>query len=144
MRRDTTAYSAVRPEWDKNDCSVRALACATGVHYIVASMTFTAQGRSVKKGTPTELSTKLHEEVLGMRRIEMAEGMRLEDFVGFATTGSFIIHKAHHAFAVVDGVIHDWENTTKDSTKIVRAWKVTEKAREKMSAMAKMVEELGL
>ena len=144
MRRDTTAYSAVRPAWDKNDCSVRALACATKVSYIVASMTFSAQGRSVKKGTPTELSTKLHEEILGMRRIEMAEGMRLEEFVRYARAGSFIIHKARHAFAVVDGVIHDWENTTKDSTKIVRAWKVTEKAREKMLAMAKMVEELGL
>lgn len=144
MRRDTTAYSAVRPEWDKNDCSVRALACATKVSYIVASMTFSAQGRSVKKGTPTELSIKLHEEVLGMRRIAMAEGMRLEDFVAAAKTGSFIIHKASHAFALVDGVIHDWATTTKDSTQIVRAWKVTEKALAKMSAMAKMVEELGL
>ncbi len=144
MRRDTTAYSAVRPEWDKNDCSVRALACATGVRYIVASTIFTAQGRSVKKGTPTELSIKLHEEVLGMRRIELAEGMRLEDFLGFAKTGRFVVHKAHHAFAVVDGVVHDWETTTKDSTKITKVWKVTEKAQAKMSAMAKMVEELGL
>jgi len=144
MRRDITAYSAVRPAWDKNDCSVRALACATNVRYIVASTIFAAQGRSVKKGTPTELSTKLHEEVLGMRRVDFAEGMRLEDFVRVAITGCFIIHKHRHAFALVNGVIHDWETTTKDSTKIVRAWKVTDKALAKMSAMAKMVEELGL
>ena len=85
------------------------------------------------------MSVKLHEEMLGMKRIESAEGMRLEAFLMLATKGSFVLHKFGHAFAVVDGVVHDWQGTTKAGTTVLRAWKVTDKAKAKMEALAKMV-----
>lgn len=143
MKKDTTAYSSARPTWDKSDCSVRALACATGVVYEVASMTFSAQGRRLKKGTDTDLSAKVYEDVLGMVRVRQVEGMDLETFTMVAQTGSYILHKKGHAFAVVNGVVNDWEGTTRHSTRIVSCWKVTEQARAKMARMAELVKELS-
>ena len=58
MKKDTTAYSAERPAWDRNDCSVRALAVATGVPYAVASVVFSTLGRRIKAGTETTLSIR--------------------------------------------------------------------------------------
>ena len=139
MKKETTAYAAERPAWDKDDCSIRALAVATGVPYAAASIAFSSIGRRLKKGTELSLSIKLHEEMLGMKRIESAEGMRLEAFLMLATKGSFVLHKSGHAFAVVEGVVHDWQGTTRAETTVLRAWKVTEGARAKMEALAKMV-----
>ena len=143
MKKDSTSYGADRPAWDKSDCSVRALACATNVPYTVASVTFSARGRSVKKGTSGVLSAQLYEEVLGMREIQVASGMRLDEFLSYAPTGRFLVHKTGHAFAIIEGVVHDWDNTSKESTRLTRVWKVTEKALAKMQAMKKLVEELG-
>lgn len=146
MKKDSTAYSADRPVWDTRDCSVRALACATGVSYQVASMTFSAKGRQVRKATDVALSNDLYGNVLGMRRIELAEGLRLAAFLEVAKTGRYLVHKKGHAFAVIDGVVHDWEGTrsSRDETLLTRVWKVTEKATEKMAAMERIVKELGL
>jgi len=139
MKKDTTAYGAERPAWDKSDCSVRALAVATGVPYAVASAVFSAQGRKLKAGTPVTLSDNLFVNILGMRRVEMAEGIRLEAFLTVARSGRYIVHKRGHAFAVVEGVVHDWESTTRDATLITRVWKVTETARAKMAKMGELL-----
>lgn len=138
MKRDTTAYGAVRPQWDRQDCSVRALAVATGVPYAVASVTFSALGRKLRQGTEVVLSDRLYGEILGMRKIEMAEGLRLEAFLQVATTGRYVVHKKGHAFPVVDGVVHDWEGTTRPETMLTRVWQVTPRAREKMARMAQV------
>lgn len=138
MKRDSTAYGAVRPAWDKQDCSVRALAVATGSAYDVASMVFSARGRRIGKGTQVVLSQDLYENVLGMQPISAVEGMTLGEFVGLVGSGSFIVHKSGHAFAVVNGVVCDWEDTTSERTRIVKVWKVTAKAKEKMAALGKL------
>ena len=143
MKKDSTAYAAPRPFADKADCSIRALACATGTSYEIASMTFSAQGRRLKEGTDIGLSAKVYEDVLGMTRVRQVEGMDLETFTMVAQTGSYILHKKGHAFAVVEGVVNDWEGTTRHSTRIVSCWKVTEQARAKMARMAELVKELS-
>ena len=80
MKRDTTAYGADRPAWDKNDCSVRALAVATGVPYAVASVAYSALGRRLGKGTEFTLSARLCIEVLGMVRLTGLKGRILRRF----------------------------------------------------------------
>lgn len=143
MKKDTTAYAAPRPFADKADCSVRALMSATGTSYEIASMTFSAQGRRMKKGTSVDVSIKVHEEVLGMKRVTMAEGLRLEAFLEVAKTGRFIVHKHGHAFAVVNGVVNDWDGTSRPSTTLIRVWKVTETAIVKLARMAQILGELS-
>lgn len=143
MRKDSTTYAAVRPDWDRNDCSVRALATAAGVNYETASAAFSASGRRLRKGTEVSLSEELYESKLGMRRIGLAEGLRLEAFLEVARTGRFVLHRKNHAFAVVDGVVHDWEGTkTRESTVLLRVWKVTETAQLKLKRMEELVKEL--
>jgi hypothetical protein len=139
MKKDTTAYGAERPAWDKADCSVRALAVATGVPYAVASAVFSARGRKLKAGTPVILSDELYTSILGMRRVEMAEGIRLEAFLEVAKTGRFVVHKIGHAFAVVEGVVHDWEGTSRGATCLTRVYRVTEAARAKMAKMGELL-----
>ena len=142
MKKDTTAYAAPRPFADTADCSIRALACATGTSYEIASMTFSAQGRRMKKGTDVDVSIRVHEEVLGMKRVTLAEGLRLEAFLEVAKTGRFIVHKKGHAFAVVNGVVHDWDNTSRANTTLLRVWKVTETTIVKLARVAQLLKEL--
>jgi len=142
MKKDSGVYGATRPSWDKKDCSVRALAVATGVDYTVASATFCAQGRVAKNGTSIQLSVNLYENVLGMKRVDWAEGMKLGDFLRIAPTGSFVVHKLGHAFAVVEGIVCDWESTSRENTVLIGIWKVTDVARAKMRKMEALLQEL--
>lgn len=139
MKRDSTAYAAARPEWDRSDCSVRALAVATGATYEQASAVFSAAGRSVKRGTSQETSQKLYESWLKMERIREPEGWTLDMFLLMFPKGSYVLHRRGHAFAVIDGVLHDWELGTKERSRITHCWCVTKEAREKMARMAGLV-----
>ena len=139
MKKDTTTYGAKRPAWDKNDCAVRALAVACGVSYATASAVYSARGRRLKAGTEVTLSAELCEQILEMKRVTLAEGLRLEAFLEVAKTGSYMVRKAGHMFAVVEGVVHDWQSTTRENTKILGVWKVTEQARARMRAMAELL-----
>ena len=139
MKKDSTSYGAERPAWDKNDCSIRALATATGCGYAQASMIFTAAGRTLRQGTTTALSQEVYEKWLGMIPLMHVEGMSLGEFARLAHTGNFIVHKFMHAFAVIDGVVHDWEGTSRDATKVVRAWRVTPATRAKLAKFGAFV-----
>lgn len=144
MKKDSTAYAAVRPKWDTSDCCVRALAVACGVSYEAASVAFSAGGRRVGKGTPRDVSAKVYEEWLGMTRLEGVEGMALADFAALAQRGRYVVHKAGHAFAVIEGIVHDWAGTTtKPGTRVQLAWRVTEGARVKMLKVEDMLKSLG-
>ncbi len=120
MRKDTTAYSV--PSGDKADCSVRALMGATGMPYQLAQAIFAAHGRKFGKGTQKDVTAKVHAQ-LGLVKIP-ADGMTIEAFCVLFPKGRFVVHKSRHAFAVVDGIVHDWQSTTKDYTRIIAAWKV--------------------
>lgn len=131
MKRDSTSYAEVRPAYDTKDCSVRALAVATGCSYEQASAVFSAAGRNLKKGTPVDLSRKVHETWLGMIPTDSIDF--LAAFIAANPKGRFILHTKHHAFAVIEGIVHDWEfSSVKPSSPIVRAWEVTEASLGKM------------
>ncbi len=139
MKKVSDLYAAEKVAWDKDDCSVRALAVACGVPYAVASVALSVTGRRVKQGTDLETTIRLHEEFLGMVRVRSAKGMDLETFCLVAPKGAYVVHKKGHAFAVIDGIVHDWESTTKPSTMVLRVWRVTDKARAKMEMLKGMV-----
>lgn len=143
MKKDSTAYAAVLPKWDTSDCCVRALAVACGVSYEAASVAFSAGGRQVGKGTPMDVAAKVYEKWLGMARLEGVDGMALADFAALAQRGRYVVHKARHAFAVVEGTVHDWDNTTRAGTRVQFAWRVSEGARGKMLKVEDMLKSLG-
>ncbi len=127
MRKVSSIYAATPQTFDKNDCSIRSLATATGCTYEQASAVFSAAGRRLKKGTDLETSERVYEEWLGMTRIEEARDCRLRDFMAAFPRGKYIVHRRGHAFAVVDGILHDWERgLTGEGSVVKMAWRVTE------------------
>lgn len=139
MKKDLTLYGETCPTWDTNDCAVRALAVATGATYAQASLFFNATGRQLKKGTPYSSVELVCEEWLGMKPIKSAEEMPLGLFAA-AAVGRFMVLKRGHAFAVIDGVVHDWETSTKESTVVVKAWMVTPVTLARIKAAARLQE----
>lgn len=131
MRKDSTSYAEVRPAYDTKDCSVRALAVAAGCTYEQASAVFSAAGRSLKKGTPVDVSRKVHETWLGMRAVEPMDFVAA--FIAANPRGRFILHTKKHAFAVIEGILHDWEfSRVKASSRVIRAWQVTDVTKAKI------------
>lgn len=138
MKRERTAYAEPASVKDKSDCSVRALAVALGITVDQSGVLFSAMGRTLGKGTETEITKRLHAK-LGLIEIEV-EGLDLQTFAARAA-GDYVLHKKGHAFAVLGGIVHDWgEGTTKERTQLVRGWKVTPEAREKAK---ELLEKLG-
>lgn len=132
MKKSTTAYGAVRPTWDKYDCSIRALAVAANCSYNQASAIFSSGGRKLKKGTDVLLTKTIHETWLLMKPVDGIQGWQLAAFIAAHPNGRYILHKRSHAFAVVDGIVHDWENTTNPRTEVIRAWEVTSETEAKI------------
>lgn len=94
---------------ERNDCAVRAYAIYAQTSYAVSHSTFAKSGRKSGKGT----SHATLERVLGKEsRINCQ--MTLRALRRLHPTGSVYAVKRGHAFAMVDGVIHD-------------TWKVGEK-----------------
>jgi hypothetical protein len=111
------------------DCSVRALAVASGKSYGECHALFACAGRAPNCGTSVAASRFIHEETLGYKKIDT-----WTDWMGFPTLhvfvqshprGRYILHTRDHAFALIDGVVHDWTNGTGSRGRIVRAWEVT-------------------
>lgn len=140
MKKDSTAYAAVIPTYDKSDCSVRALAVATGCTYQQSSAIFSAAGRKLKKGTFVETSLKVYVEWLGCEELKVRE-WPLAGFIAAYPKGRFILHRKGHAFAVIDGVLHDWAGgKTWQGSLLTHGYEVTEKAILKMERIKGMFE----
>ncbi len=140
MKRNSTGYSAPRPEYDRRDCSVRALSVAVECSYEQASAVFSAAGRRLKKGTSVDLSRTVHEDWLHMEPIPGMAGCPVLIFMDLYPKGAFVLHRRGHAFAVIDGVLHDWEEGTKARSEIISAWKVTEKTLAKIEQTRSLFE----
>ncbi len=73
-----------------------------------------------------------------LKMYEVSAGMQLAVFIVLNPKGRFVLHKRGHALALVDGVVHDWENTSKPQTEIVRAWRVTEETLGRLGRLAEL------
>ena len=79
------------------------------------------------EGTFLGQSTKVYEQILQFKAIEMAKGLRLDTFLRLVPKGAFIVHRKGHAFSVVDGIVNDWAGgSTKESSIIMQCWKVSD------------------
>lgn len=110
MNYSTASYSS--PKGDKNDCSVRAFARAAGISYDAAHKRFADHGR--KRGCATQLITTalvLREAFPDARGVNMKDlPMSIAEFVDrLPRDGAYIVHTNRHAFAIVDGIVHDWD-----------------------------------
>jgi len=131
MKIESTGYAAPSPFVDASDCSIRALAVACGLRYATASAVFASQGRAHGRGTDLLTTELVHERLLAMRRVRAVESWRLAHVAQMLSKGRYVLHKRKHAFALVDGVIHDWAGGTGPGTIVLRIWHVTEETEER-------------
>ena len=100
------------------DCSVRAISIAADIPYADAQQAFKEAGREDGKGTPWEVSCALYERLGFLRhhtrrchyagRRAVVRYMTVAQFIRAHPKGRFTLHRRGHAFALIDGVVHDW------------------------------------
>jgi len=97
---------------DKYDCSVRSMSVAAGITYDEASALFREEGRLPNRGTSVACTERVLRRLgrSGVRLYPPRLSVPLAQMLlfGYFAKGSFVAHTAHHALAIVDGVVHNW------------------------------------
>ena len=118
-------YEAAYEHNDRNCCSVVALAISAGWSYENAWSSMRTAGRKKGRGATVRTSiealenSKIKHEILDMNdmhdiRREM-DGKRLttNQFAKMFNKGTYQVMIRGHIFAMIDGVVHDFENSGK-------------------------------
>lgn len=114
---DLNKFRTVKGE--SNDCSVTALAIATGVGYTKAWQVLRDLGREKKRGVYNGIIRKAAVN-LGFSAIDWqpAKPITLAKFIKIHKRGRFIAYTKDHAVSVVDGKLFD-ANMTHGNTLIM-------------------------
>jgi len=106
------------------DCTVRALTTVSGAPYATVHSIFAAHGRRNRRGVVLKdvLQSIAHDLGLTARVVRRSGSVErlLRDF----PAGRLVVNTRGHAFAVIDGVIHD-DIVTSALCHVKRAWMVT-------------------
>ncbi len=87
---------------ETNDCTVRATATALDIPYLEAHAKLAAIGRKPRRGISYRTTT----EKLGLEHCPEYSGT-LKTVIAALAPGRYVLRKARHVFAVVDGVVVD-------------------------------------
>lgn len=97
------------PDNERNDCTVRALAIATGESYHNCYMLLANFGRKPNRGTNIRKFFKSNSSVLGhqFKKLRFRKAITLNKFVKRYPIGTYYVRKSGHVFVVKDGVAID-------------------------------------
>lgn len=112
---------------ETRDCTVRALATAAQIPYDTAHSIAKSAGRKNRRGFRTTLLLK-HAEKHGVNAARTALGRRrvkVSTFIRQHSEGRYIVRIRRHAFAVIDGVIHDLDRIVKPGCLVTHAWRIS-------------------
>jgi hypothetical protein len=107
---------------ERNDCVVRALSIASGLHYATAHEYCAKAGRPRGRGMYDPQVDRAISLIEG-KQVEMEWSFERRTFAEFARlnpVGRFIVLKRGHAVALVDGVYHDMALSICGARSIVR------------------------
>jgi hypothetical protein len=135
MEKTSHKYSSVRPEEFSNenyDCSIRAFSIALERPYAEIHAACKRHGRKDGKGTLGSTQGLVAEDY-SMKVIETHElctssyhyRPTLAQFINEHPKGRYYLARSGHAFALIDGVVHDWAWGTGSRSRIIRAFEVT-------------------
>ncbi len=98
---------------EKRDCTVRAVAACFGITYQEAHDKLSTLGRKQKRGC------KFHRmiDALGLEQRPDLCSMTLTKALHMMQQGRFVVQKANHVFAVIDGTVIDMQ-APKDGTRV--------------------------
>jgi len=107
----------------KEDCTVRALAIATGTDYDIAYDELRERGRDSHRRFPFSIITR--EVVFGHIFVwyEFDWQMTAEEFCEQHPDGTFILQMKGHVMCVKDGVVYD-THKVEDSRPVKGAWRI--------------------
>ncbi len=113
------------PDYERNDCTVRALAIATLVPYWKCYQVLAEFGRKPNKGTNIRKFFKNNKMVLGywFKKLKFRKQITLNKFVKKYPEGTFYVRISKHVFVVKDGVAIDMVRP-KTYCRITDAWEV--------------------
>lgn len=120
---------------EKNDCTVRALALATGTSYAEAHVALADDDRRTGKGHDFKgwlyrlawQEKSYHGFIFDWFAFKAVRGesrMTRDKFCREYPVGAYILREAKHVFAVIDGVAHD-TGKSYEGRCVYGAWKVT-------------------
>lgn len=113
------------PEYERNDCTVRALAISTGLPYTECYNILASFGRKPNKGTNIRKFFKNNGTVLGFwfKKLRFRKQITLNKFVKKYPIGTYYVRISRHVFVVKDGVAIDMTKP-KPLCRITDAWEV--------------------
>lgn len=113
------------PEYERNDCTVRALAISTGQPYSDCYNILANFGRKPNKGTNIRKFFKNNKIVLNhwFKKLNFRKQITLNKFVKKYPIGTFYVRISRHVFVVKDGVAIDMSKP-KTYCRITDAWEV--------------------
>jgi len=146
LQKITRSYTEPGIEGETRDCAVRAIAVACCVSYAEAYFACEIAGRRPREATyvpemlgaltlvlgkvpPRIEGTFRHRGGLA-RRDYWSAGRSdympdtLTQFLAKHPEGHYVLYSYNHAFAVCDGVVHDYQQTTGPRTRIQGGWRV--------------------
>jgi len=108
---------------ETRDCTVRALAVAAGIPYEQAHAALKAAGRTDRKGIV--LAQAINSGRLKLEGRKFVDVLKTPTCLGFFLKahpkGTFLCRKARHAFAIVDGILHD-NQALGSRMRVTHAW----------------------
>lgn len=116
---------ALRPvefSYEDRDCTVRTLSITAKIPYSEAHAAFKKCGRKDKHSVYITKILQLVCKELNLTAKQVKRSGSLRKFIRTFSKGRYFCSKSGHAFAVVDGVLHD-ENTL--GSHIQGAWLIT-------------------
>ena len=114
---------------ETNDCVVRSFSLAANRPYDEVHALCKLHGRKDRKGTYQETTERVA-LALGFRTVVERKYRRatkygtLAQFLRDNPKGRYFLIRNGHAFAVIDGVVHDWERGTGPRSRVVYAAKL--------------------
>ena len=113
------------PLEEKNDCTVRAQAVATGRPYHDCYMLLSTFGRKPNKGTSAVKFFSNNKCFFGhvFRKLKFRKPVTLRKFVKRYPEGTYYVRKSRHVYVVKDGVAIDTFRP-KPLERITDAWEV--------------------
>lgn len=105
------------------DCAVRAFSIAGYLPYWEAHNAFANEGRKSKRGVMIADYARPVAKRLGLQIRKVRTPRTLRGFLARYPEGNFILHVREHAFAVLNGIVHD-VSPESDRRRILDAWQI--------------------
>ena len=121
--------AAERPSGVARDCTVRALTIVTGCRYATAEAIAHAAGRRRNRGfRSSQLIDAARAEGFNFEEVKLPQNALLAEVLLILDEGRFYVRVRGHAFAIVDGKVHDMFHTSL-RTPVRGAWRFTTRTR---------------